>query len=127
MPSLPKGPTDIIPMLIFFFFKQKTACTGLVSERGEGRSQENFTWLPQQRSSLPVFPHHPAREPAKSLPGSKLQGAGARVLHLRHIGQPLQDGINALEVVRHDDVGDAIVIHDLHATQLVVGCVNLSA
>ena len=58
-------------------------------------------------------------------PGSRLQWAGR--LYLWHIGQPLQDGVNALEVVRHGDVGDAVVVHDLHAAQLVVGRVNLSA
>lgn len=49
------------------------------------------------------------------------------ILDLWHIGQPLQDGVHALEVVWHSDVGDAVVMHDLHAAQLVVGGINLSA
>lgn len=61
---------------------------------------------------------------------SRLQasrGRGGRILHLWHIGQPLQDGTNTLEVIWHSDMRDAIVMHDLHTSQLVVGRINISA
>lgn len=45
---------------------------------------------------------------------------------LRHVGEPLQDGVNAVKVVRHRGVCDAVVVHDLHAAQLVVGRVHLA-
>lgn len=40
--------------------------------------------------------------------------------HHGHVGQPLQDGENSLEVVADSVVGHAVVVHDLDSTQLVV-------
>lgn len=50
-----------------------------------------------------------------------------RKLHHGHIGQPLQEGENTLEVVADGVVGHAIVVHNLDSTQLVVWCVNFPA
>lgn len=47
--------------------------------------------------------------------------------YLGHVGEPLQDGVDPREVIRDGDMGDAIVVHDLHPSQLVVGGVNFTA
>lgn len=46
---------------------------------------------------------------------------------LRHVGEPLEDGEDALKVIRHGGVCDSIVVHDLDPSQLVVGCIDLSS
>lgn len=47
--------------------------------------------------------------------------------HLRHVGEPLQDGKHTLKVIWHRGVRDSIVVHDLDPSQLVVGSVNFPA
>lgn len=42
------------------------------------------------------------------------------MFHHGHVGQPLQEGENALKVVTDGVVGHAVVVHDLDSTQLVV-------
>lgn len=44
-----------------------------------------------------------------------------------HVGQPLQQRVDALEVVANGVVGHAIVVHDLNPAQLVVGGVHFPA
>lgn len=52
----------------------------------------------------------------------------AKVLtHLRHVGEPLEDGKDTLKVIWHCGVCDSIIVHDLDPSQLVVGSVNFSA
>lgn len=48
-------------------------------------------------------------------------------LYLGHVGQPLQEREDALEVIAHRAVGDAVVVHDLDSAQLVVGRVHFPA
>lgn len=40
--------------------------------------------------------------------------------NLWHIGEPLEDGEDALKVIWHSGVCDSIVVHDLDPSQLVV-------
>ena len=47
--------------------------------------------------------------------------------HLGHVGEPLQQGEHALEVVADGGVRHAVVVHDLDPPQLVVGRVHLAA
>lgn len=47
--------------------------------------------------------------------------------NLWHIGEPLQDGEDSLEVIWHSGVCDSIIVHDLDSSQLVVGSIDLSA
>lgn len=59
---------------------------------------------------------------------SMIQGLEANILtNLWHIGEPLQDGEDALKVIWHCGVRDSIIVHDLDASQLIVGSVNFSA
>lgn len=44
-----------------------------------------------------------------------------------HVGQPLQKREDSLKVITNSSVGHTIVVHDLNATELVVGCVHFSA
>lgn len=45
--------------------------------------------------------------------------------YLGYVGEPLQDGVDPLKVIWHGDMGNTVVVHDLHSSQLVVGSVNL--
>ncbi len=47
--------------------------------------------------------------------------------NLWHIGEPLEDGEDAVKVIWHSAVCDSIVVHDLDPSQLVVGSIDLSA
>lgn len=47
--------------------------------------------------------------------------------NLWHIGEPLEDGEDALKVIWHGGVSHSIIVHDLDPSQLVVGGINLSA
>lgn len=44
--------------------------------------------------------------------------------NLGHIGEPSNSGSNSLQVCGGHGVGDAIVVHDLNPTQLVVAGVH---
>lgn len=48
------------------------------------------------------------------------------LMYLRHIGEPAQDSENALKVIGHRGVRHSVVVHDLDASQLVVGGVHFS-
>lgn len=41
--------------------------------------------------------------------------------HLRHVRQPVQDSEDPLKVITNGAVGHPIVVHDLDATELVIG------
>ena len=96
----------------------------------EGRKEEKRKINPRHNFSVTYsLPFHITWQ-MNQIESSRLQasrGRGGRILHLWHIGQPLQDGTNTLEVIWHSDMRDAIVMHDLHTSQLVVGRVNVSA
>lgn len=47
--------------------------------------------------------------------------------YLGHVGEPLEDGVDAFEVIRDGHVGDTVVVHDLHSAQLVVRGVDFPA
>lgn len=44
-----------------------------------------------------------------------------------HVGEPLQQSKDALKIITDSAVGHPVVVHDLNATKLIVGCVNFSA
>ena len=48
-----------------------------------------------------------------------------RVTYLRYIAEPRQHLVDALEIAWRHGVGDAIVVHDLDPTELVVTGVHL--
>ena len=48
------------------------------------------------------------------------------IMYLRHIGEPPQDSENALKIIGHRSVRHSVVVHDLDASQLVVGGVHFS-
>lgn len=47
--------------------------------------------------------------------------------YLGHVGEPLEDGVDAFKVVGDSHVGDPVVVHDLHSAQLVVRRVDFPA
>lgn len=51
----------------------------------------------------------------------------AILTNLRHVGEPLEDGEDALKVIWHCGVCDSIIVHDLDPSQLVVGSIHFSA
>lgn len=112
--TLFKGSADGVPVFLcpnvlitYFRASPKSKGQGWVSEGDGGRR-----WGPY---------HH---EP--TLTGAQASGCQGTP-HLWYIGQPFQNGADSLEVIWHGDVGDPVGVHDLHATQLVVGCVDFSS
>lgn len=49
-----------------------------------------------------------------------MQNLKKKQLYLGHVGQPLQNCENSLEVVANGVVGHTVVVHDLDSTQLIV-------
>jgi len=46
--------------------------------------------------------------------------------YLRHVGEPSEQNADTVVVVGGDGVWDAVVVHDLNATKLVVARVHLT-
>ena len=59
--------------------------------------------------------------------GSHPTPPSCSTLYLGYVREPLQDGVDPLEVILDGDVGNAVIVHDLHASQLVIGGVNFTS
>lgn len=44
-----------------------------------------------------------------------------------HVGEPLQQSKDPFKIITDGAVGHPVVVHDLNAAKLIVGCVNFSA
>ena len=47
--------------------------------------------------------------------------------HLWYVGEPFEQGTDAVKVLAADVVRDAVLVHDLHTAQLIIGGVYLTA